>query len=233
VTLPILLSVPHAGLRIPDELADRCLLTAREIEDDSDEGAAPTYDLADQVAGFVTTDVARAVVDLNRARDDRSPDGVVKTHTIYQVPIWRTPLADDEVERLLDRYHRPYHERLTREAARPGLRVGVDGHTMAAFAPPIAPEPGVERPAICLGDGGGRTLPGPWLAALRDALEHSFERPVAVNQPFRGGYIVRTHCAELPWVQLEMSRAAFLPLADKRDRLLAALRTWCAYLTSA
>ena len=38
--------------------------------------AAEIYDLRERVAEFLTTDVARAVLDLNRAPDDRRPDGV-------------------------------------------------------------------------------------------------------------------------------------------------------------
>ena len=90
--LPLLLSLPHAGLRVPDEVAHLCTLTEREIAEDGDEGAAAIYDLAGDVDAFVTTDVARAIVDLNRAVDDRRRDGVVKTHTCWDVPIYREPL---------------------------------------------------------------------------------------------------------------------------------------------
>ena len=63
-------------------------------------------------------------------------------------------------------------------------------------------------------------------------LERSFGLPVAVNEPFRGGYVVRSHAAELPWMQLELSRGDFLTRVEKRERVLDALRAFVATATS-
>ena len=46
---------------------------------------------------------------------------------------------------------------------------------------------------------------------------------MTINDPFRGGFITRSHAAEMPWVQLEMSRAPFASNAEKRQRMLRAL----------
>ncbi|MBL7144710.1 MAG: hypothetical protein ISS76_10795 [Phycisphaerae bacterium] len=35
------------------------------------------------MAAYITTDIARAIVDMNRAEHDRGQDGIVKTHTCY------------------------------------------------------------------------------------------------------------------------------------------------------
>ena len=51
---------------------------------------------------------------------------------------------------------------------------------------------------------------------------------VTVNAPFRGGHVTRSHGREMPWVQLEMSRAHVLDVDEKRRRTLAALTDWCA-----
>ncbi len=224
--LPLLLSVPHAGLRVPDEARRYCVLDARQIAEDGDEGAATIYDLADEVAAYVTTDVARAIVDLNRAPDDRRPDGVVKTHTCLDVPVYDPFPPEETVALLLDRYYRPYHARLT-ELARSGVRLAVDCHTMLAVGPPIGPLAGEQRPHICLSNVDGTTCPAAWLEALGHCLAEAFEVDVAYNFPFKGGYITRAHAAEMPWVQLELSRAPFLDDGDKRDRVLRALRRFC------
>ena len=220
-TLPILVSVPHAGLRIPAEVSSSCILTPAEIVADGDEHAAEIYDIATEVAAYVTTDVARAIVDLNRAEDDRRPDGVVKTHTCFNVPVYRNPLDDAAVETLLARYYRPYHDRLRALAGR-GVRLAVDCHTMLAAGPPIGPGPGVERPHVCLGDGDG-ACPRDWMACLERSFREQFGPRVTRNDPFRGGYITRAHGAEMPWVQIEISRAPFLSNSDKRRRLLQSL----------
>jgi len=49
----------------------------------------------------VTTDVARAIVDLNRAEDDRR---TVKTQTYWGVPVYRKFPPDQVAGQLLDRY---------------------------------------------------------------------------------------------------------------------------------
>lgn len=226
MTLPLLVSVPHAGLRVPQEVGPYCVLSPEEIERDGDAGAGEVYDLGSEVQSFVTTDIARAIVDLNRPEDDRRADGVVKTHTCWNVPVYRSPLPEGLVETLLERYHRPYHRRLSGLAGGAVL-CGVDGHTMAAFGPPVGPDPGRERPAVCLSHA-GHTCPEPWFRRLADGFRESFSPfTVRTNDPFRGGYTIRAHAKEMPWVQVELSRAPFLPHREKRDRVLRALRYFC------
>jgi N-formylglutamate deformylase len=226
VTLPLLLSVPHAGVRVPDEVSGYCVLTRAQIIEDGDEGAAEIYHFPDVVAQFVTTDIARAIVDVNRAEDDRRADGVVKTHTCWDVPVYEPFPPDDMVEQLLARYYRPYHERLTASSVGE-VRLGVDCHTMASIGPPIGPGPGAERPAVCLSNADG-ACPADWIESMARCFERAFEREVAINDPFRGGYIIRAHARELPWLQVELSRAPFLSNIEKRERVIAALGEWCA-----
>ena len=221
--LPILVSVPHAGLRVPSEVAPACLLTPAQIAEDGDEHAAAIYDIAAEVRHYVTTDIARAVVDLNRAENDRRPDGVVKTHTCFNVPVWREPLGEQAVESLLARHYRPYHLRLGALAGQ-DVRLAVDCHTMLAVGPPIGPGPGQERPRVCLGNADG-TCPEEWMACLQRAFREQFGPGVTVNEPFRGGFITRSHAAEMSWVQLELSRGPFATDAEKRLRVLRSLRT--------
>jgi formiminoglutamase len=223
MTLPLLISVPHAGLRVPDEVRDCCILTPRQIAEDGDEGAAAIYDLAGEVGGFVTTDVARAIVDMNRAEDDRRADGVVKTHTCLDVPVYESFPRETVILDLIETYHRPYHETLSRLAAT-GVRVGIDCHTMLAEGSPMGPLPGAERPKICLSNVDGTSCPNEWLEAMASSLGAAFGVEVARNFPFKGGFITRSHATELPWMQLELSRDAFLSPAEKRERVIRAFR---------
>lgn len=220
MSLPFLISVPHSGLGIPPEVAGLNLLTPQQIAEDGDEGAAEIYAIGDHVDAYLTTDIARAFVDLNRAEDDRRADGIVKTHTCWNVPIYREPLPESLIQDLLARYYRPYHAQLT-ELAKSAI-LGLDCHTMAASGPPIGPGAGVERPAICLSNADG-TCSTDVMHLLVDAFERAFEHPVSVNDPFKGGFIIRRHADELPWVQLELSRAPFISNPEKRERLLQAL----------
>lgn len=227
--LPLLISVPHAGLDIPPEVAALNRLTPQEIAEDGDVGAREIYGpLESQVAAFHTSDIARAFVDLNRAEDDIRKDGVVKTHTCWDVPVYRTALSPGLIETLLDRYHRPYHQRLTALASS-GVIAGVDCHTMAATAPPEAPDPGAERPAVCIGDGNG-ACPRAWAEALAECLRGGFSGEVTINQPFSGGFITRHHGREIPWVQLELSRGGPESVGVKGELVLGALTHWVAMI---
>jgi N-formylglutamate deformylase len=223
VTLPLLISVPHAGLKVPPEVESICTLNQEQIVEDGDEGAAEIYSVGDQVAAFVTTDVARAFVDVSRAQDDRRADGVVKTHTIWEIPIYSQALSEELVKALLRRYYRPYHQELSRLARK--VRMGVDCHTMAEVGPPIGPGAGEKRPLICLSNAEG-SCPDAWFKSFAECLERSFEVKVSLNSPFKGGYIIRSHAHELPWIQVELSREPFLTIAEKRQRFLAALTQW-------
>lgn len=224
--LPLLISVPHAGLTVPSEAKPYCALTHQQIVEDGDEGAAEIYHrLRDYAAGFVNTPIARAIVDMSRAEDDRRPDGVVKTHTCWNVPVYSEFPPEDVIRGLLDNFYYPYHALLS-EFAKKGARLGVDCHTMAVKGPPIGPGPGVERPWICLGNGEG-TCPPEWIESLAGYFARAFDHDVAINEPFKGGYIIQLHASELPWIQLELSRAPFMSDDEKYARVLSALRAWC------
>ncbi len=227
--LPLLVSVPAAGLSVPAELSALNRLTPAEIAADGDEGARAIYAiLKTEVARFVSTDVARAFVDLNRTGNDFGRDGVVKTHTRAGRPAYDAPLQPQLVERLLRRYYHPYHRRLS-ELAGQRVALGLDCHTMFAVGPPTAPDCGRERPQVCLGDGGG-ACPADWMEKLRICFQAHFPGEVTVNRPFSGGYITRSHGREMPWVQLELSRGAFAEPAQKALWVLESLRAWAVMM---
>ena len=222
--LPLLISVPHAGLNVPPEVVDMCALTPEQIATDGDEGASVVYALESEVAAFLTTDIARVFVDLNRAESDRRADGVVKTRTCRNIPVYKRSLTEDVIETLLARYYRPYHEKLT--VLTNEAKLGIDCHTMLEFGPPIAPDPGGERPYVCLSNANG-TCPKEWLEHLATCFREAFPNKVSLNHPFTGGYIIQSHALELPWIQVELSRGAFLTDEQKHDRVLQALTTFC------
>jgi hypothetical protein len=127
---------------------------------------------------------------------------------------------------LAEQYYRPYHDRL-RDLASGDVELGIDCHTMAAAGPPVGPDAGRKRPHLCLSNADG-TLPPAWLADFAGCLASAFGFQPSINDPFMGGFIVRSHSAEIPWVQLEVSRGPFLPIAEKRKRFLEALRCFCS-----
>ena len=218
--LPILISVPHAGLEIPSEVKTYNLLTQEEIIRDGDEGASEIYAIESHVQAYVTTEIARAFVDANRSANDRGRDGVVKTHTCWDVPIYMGQLPEDLIEVMIRKYYRPYHEKLTLFSA--DLKFGIDCHTMAEIAPPISPDSGQERPLVCLSNADG-TFPVDWLKIMKDCFQQSFQAEISLNRPFKGGYIVQAHASEMPWVQVEISRTNKLYNKEKKTKFFGTI----------
>jgi N-formylglutamate amidohydrolase len=72
------------------------------------------------------------------------------------------------------------------------------------------------------------TCPEEWLRTLAGCLESALGTTVNVNDPFKGGFIIRSHASEMPWVQLELSRGDFLRVHEKRNAVWTALAEWCA-----
>lgn len=226
--LPLLISVPHAGLDLPPAIAPFCLLTPDQIREESDGGARTIYGFADQVRGYLSTETARIIVDLNRSPRDRRPHGVIKQRTFHDAPVYRQTVPDRLVKQLLKDHYYPYHRRLRSMIASGGFLLGVDCHTMAGIGPALAPDPGQKRPWVCLSNGHGGTCPTAWFEGLARALESCFDGNVALNQPYAGGYITCHYGQFMPWVQIELSREPFMSDGEKREQVLAGLRLWLA-----
>ena len=230
--LPLFISVPHAGKHVPPEVRDICVLRRQDILADYDAGANIIYSTLEKyAAGFCTTDIARSIVDLNRAPNDIGNDGVIKSHTCWNVPVYRKFPDESLIRTLLERYYHPYHKKLSTGGSSPAIRLGIDCHTMSAVGPPVGPDPGRKRPLVCLSNGDG-TCPQEWIKGLALCFAEVFKEEVAINTPFRGGYITRKHAAEIFWLQVEVSRSDSYSLKFKRDCLLEGLKRFChAYIT--
>ncbi|CAN0452803.1 unnamed protein product, partial [Phaeothamnion confervicola] len=134
--------------------------------------------------------------------------------------------------RLLDRYHRPYHEVLSRTANRGGVRLALDCHSMFAYGPPDTPDAGKARPMFRLGNLGDENAEGTGITAkpalvklIADLLEKEFAdiEPmegnvrVAINTPQVSSYTLKRHGkGRTPWVQFDINRAIYLK--DPEDR---------------
>lgn len=218
--LPFLITVPHGGTRIPDFLADRIALTPKDVFDDIDACTREIYDLSELVMEWKDTDIARPVVDLNRDPQNRPPqytDGVVKSHTCMNVPVYdpQRPIDDALTEDLLRRYYAPFHAEIESVVtSRTDLRLAFDCHTMSETAPPVAAEPGKPRPTFCLGNQYGDTCPNTVAETLARCIRKVFEleeEEVTLNEPFAGGYITKTYGNKpIPWIQIEMNRKLYL-----------------------
>lgn len=217
--LPVLLSIPHAGTRVPPELNDRVRLSPLQLLYASDAFTDRIYDLGGDVMAVVKTDIARACVDVNRSPLARPPavlDGIVKWVTANARPVYDDGYEPGETltSALIDRYAEPYHAALAQALTRPGLQLALDCHSMARSGLARQRDRGQPRPTFCLSSRFGATAPDEILHALGDALRDAFglpEREIGYHRPFAGGYITATYGhATLPWIQLEMNRQLYV-----------------------
>jgi len=217
--IPFLLSIPHGGTKTPAELNEISCIAQKDLFDDSDPFVIELYDLGDRVSRVVKTDIARAFVDLNRAPDDfapQNPDGLIKSVTCYQKPIYRKGQEPDDTLRnsLIQKYYTPYHDSLQTSMKELDLQFCFDCHTMASVAPNIAPDGNKKRPSFCISNRDGDSAPNESVELLADCISDCYgvkRNDVSINDPFHGGYITKFHGNNpLPWIQIEMNRDLYL-----------------------
>ncbi len=227
--LPVLISVPHGGKDIPDELTDINNLSPKDIFEDGDACTREIYDFKNEVAAFLDTQIARAFVDLNRSADDqppKNPDGVVKTVTTMEVPVYKPDAFPDDklISQLLKKYYDPYHSRIEKLMNPGEVKIAFDCHSMLPISPLIDEQPGQKRPLVCLSNRGNRlgqpnsqrgvtTCPAYWLQKLAECFRQIFDYgkdDVKLNEPFTGGFIIQAHSHKTPWLQIEINRKMYL-----------------------
>jgi len=228
---PVLVSVPHYGTQpLPH-------ITREDYGEPWFEtfayGYADTFagelygDLHEHGAIVLATPFSRMFVDVNRRRDDfehhegevRSRRGVVRTHTMRDVPIFARPLRPADLEHRLQTLYDPYYSTLEQLLAQirdaHGSAILLDGHTgsprrMTDHQVII----GTRHEATC----------APQLAAAVAAIftRHGFEVHLNVSG-YTGGNIVATfgqpQARRVHALQLEIN--ASLLITTSREEYIA------------
>jgi len=218
---PLLVSVPHAGTRLPPALGPR-LASAWLARKDADWYVDRLYGFARRLdATMVMTAVSRTVIDVNRDPSGRSLyPGMVTTElcptaTFDGEPLYRpdaAPSAEEVAERRRA-YYDPYHAALRAELDRlRGLNPAVvlfDAHSIRSTVPRLFE--GV-LPAFNIGTNSGRSC-APGLVAPLESVVAATGHAWVTNGRFKGGHITRhygepqrgTHA-----VQLELAMRTYL-----------------------
>ncbi len=244
---PLLVSVPHAGIHVPDAIAERLTSEAKALPD-TDWHVDRLYDFAgDLGAGMLCATHSRYVIDLNR-----DPDGtelypgadnteLCPTTTFDRHPIYRDgaePDADEIAERRAA-YWQPYHQVLATELERlkreHGYALLYDAHSIRSTVPRFFEG---ALPDLNIGTGGGRTAEPALTIRLALICQDSHDYQTAVNGRFKGGFITRHYgdpANRVNAVQMELAQSTYMDEAPpypydeaKADRLrplLSALLT--------
>jgi len=238
-TRPLLLSLPHVGTELADDIIRSLVPRALALED-TDWHLAEVYRFAHELgASVLVPRYSRYVVDLNRPPENApmypgaNNTELVPTRFFSGDPLYRDGRVPDarEIARRVDGYWRPYHDALATELARlvatHGHAVLWDGHSIQAEVPWLFEG---RLPDLNLGTAGGASC----APKLRDALMKVLATQTSFSHVsdgrFKGGYITRRYgrpSERVHAIQLEMGLATYmdqtraaLPVAPvDRDRL--------------
>lgn len=219
---PMLLSMPHVGTDIPDEIeahmAPCALATA-----DTDWHLAELYGAAEGLGiSTLAARWSRYAVDLNRPPEDTNlypgmdTTGLCPVDTFGRESLYREGRVPDQIEvaRRLARYWQPYHHQLRAELARllaaHGRVVLWDAHSIASQVPRFFEG---RLPDLNFGTAEGTSC-APGLENAVVGVARAQERfSIAVNGRFKGGHITRCYgqpAAGVHAIQLEMCQCLYM-----------------------
>jgi N-formylglutamate deformylase len=221
-TLPLLLSLPHDGSHIPDDLAARMAPESRRAPD-TDWHVSRLYAFAkDMGASVLVPSHSRYVVDLNRPPDDvslypgQNTTGLCPAVRFSGEPVYlegQQP-SHEGIESRVERYWRPYHDLLAEELARLRAAHGRvllwEGHSIRAECPFLFE--GV-LPDLNIGTSSGASCSPELQARLETALRAQQQYTWVANGRFKGGYITRHYgrpAEGVDAVQLELAQKNYM-----------------------
>lgn len=222
-TAPLLISLPHDGSAIPDDVAARMTDSARRAPD-TDWHVSKLYAFARELgASMLVPTYSRYVVDLNRPSDDASlypgqnTTGLCPAVQFSGEPVYRDGEAPDaaEITARVERYWSPYHEALRGELdrlhAQHGRAVLWEGHSIRGSDLPFLFED--RLPDLNLGTAAGASCSPALQARLEAVLAGQGDYDWVANGRFKGGYITRHYgdpARRIDAVQLEISQRTYM-----------------------
>lgn len=221
---PLLISVPHDGRRVPEDISAVMTQAGRSLPD-TDWHVGQLYDFSTELGGaMIIADYSRYVVDLNRPADDAAlyegqlATGLCPTQTFAGQDIYKSDATIDTQHRVRH-YWQPYHDkvRITLEALRAehGYALLWDAHSIASRVPSLFDG---ELRALNIGTWEGRSCNRVIEDAVADVADGS-PYDAVVNGRFKGGYITRHYGRPEQGVhalQLEIAQRTYLDEATLR-----------------
>jgi formiminoglutamase len=216
--LPFIISIPHGGSQIPEELLDRICLSQKDLFDDIDSFTHDIFDLGESVEHTIKANIASSFVDLNGSEDNLISDlnGIIKNSTCYNQPIYEKGKEPKKqlINKLLKKYYHPYYGKIKELTNQNGIRFGFDCHSMINIAPPISADPGSKRPIINIGNCNGKSCSNDLVEKLAHCFKEVFhlrECDITINKPFAGGQITTINGNNpIPWIHIDINKSLYL-----------------------
>ena len=219
---PLLVSLPHDGTEVPDDIAARLQPAARAAPD-TDWFVSRLYAFARALgASVLVPRYSRYVVDLNRPPDDvslypgQNTTGLCPARRFTGDPVYlpgQEP-GPEEVAARVERYWRPYHEALSGELQRlrrtHGRAVLWEGHSIRSVVPFLFEG---RLPDLNLGTAAGESCLVETQARLESVLAEQGDYTWVANGRFKGGYITRHYgqpAQGVEAIQLEIAQPCYM-----------------------
>ena len=195
---PLLISVPHDGTKLPEDIRER-MTPAGAAVPDTDWHVAKLYSFARELgASVIAANYSRYVVDLNRPATDAAlyagqvATGLCPLQTFAGEEIYASSTVDDsETQDRIAIYWQPYHDKieaeLNRLRATHGFALLWDAHSIASEVPRLFDG---ELPALNIGTNGGRSC-AETMAQRVAAVAAASPYSDVLNGRFQGGHITR------------------------------------------
>ncbi|WP_449434833.1 N-formylglutamate deformylase [Pseudomonas putida] len=223
--LPLLISMPHAGLSLTPAVRDGLVEPARSLPD-TDWHIPRLYDFARELgASVVAAEYSRFVIDLNRPEDDKplyagATTGLYPATLFEGEPLFKDGQAPGAEERAayLEQIWRPYHDTLRGELARLrdtfGYALLWDAHSIRSQIPHLFDG---KLPDFNLGTFNGASCDPELAARLQGACAAAPGYSHVLNGRFKGGHITRHYgdpAQHIHAVQLELAQSTYMDEAE-------------------
>ncbi len=236
---PLLIDIPHAGETLPADIEQRLDPRGRKLID-TDWHVHRLLDFAPELgASVMRARLSRYLIDLNRGADDQPlyagpTTGLVPTETFDGKALYRDePPDDEEVQRRIERYWRPYHAELARQLdairKQHGFAILLDAHSIRSHVPRLFEG---KLPDLNLGTFDGRSCAESLQAGVAQLLREQDEFSHVVNGRFKGGYITRHYGQpdrDIHALQLEIAQSCYMDEARPEhfdEQRAAPLKAW-------
>jgi len=221
----LVISVPHAGTYLPDDIA-RLLTPIGRAVVDTDWHVDRLADFAPALgATLLVATHSRTVVDLNRAPGGgllypgKIETSLCPVETFAGEPLYASdPPTADEIAARTNRYWQPYHDALQAELARVKTLHGrahlLDLHSIASRVPRLFEG---RLPDLNIGANDGASAEPALVASIVAAAQASAPLTMVLNGRFKGGAITRGYgnpAAGVHAIQIETAQAAYMDEDD-------------------
>jgi len=217
---PILISMPHNGVKVPVEILSKMTDSAKQLID-TDWYLDKLYQFAvERGCYLISPKYSRYVIDLNRPEDDQNlypgqdTTELCPTTQFDKQPIYREGCRPkkEEIDDRIAKYWKPYHQKLVTTISKIKNKFGVvllfEAHSIKSKVPRFFDG---QLPDFNFGDFNHKSCAKKLINVIEKWSLNNYSK--VVNGRFKGGYITRAYGDpdnNVHAIQLELSQATYM-----------------------